>query len=688
MGKKQKVVAIVQARMNSTRFAGKVLAEIDGYPMLWHVVNRVGMTQSVEQVVVATSKEPDDDAVADFCLQNGITCFRGSETDVLDRFYQAAKQFEAEAVVRITADCPLTDPEVIENVICTYLHGNYDYVTNILRYTYPDGLDVEVFSFETLEAAWKEARLPTEREHVTPYIKASGRFRVFNVENDRDLSSLDLRWTVDEPSDLEFVRAIYKRLGNDRRPFGIADILQLLDEEPYLMAINSGRIQNEGYYRSLARELPMPSQNRELKKSHELRYRAEDLIPSCSQTFSKGPSQYVQGVAPVFIMRGQGSHVWDVDGNEYIDYPMALGPIILGHNYPAVTEAVMRQISNGTTFSLPHPLEVELAELLVGTIPCAEMVRFGKNGSDATSGAVRVARAYMGRDIIACCGYHGWQDWYIGTTTRNRGVPEVVRDLTAHFEYNNIESLKRIFDQYPGKVAAVIMEPVGVIEPRNDFLKKVKEMTHREGAVFIFDEIITGFRLALGGAQEFYGVTPDLACFGKAMANGYPVAAVVGHRDIMKLFDEVFFSFTFGGETLSLTAAKATLKEMREKNVIGYLWQQGQKLKDGYNVLAREFEVHTFTKCTGLAPRTAITFLDDTGAECLVLKSLFQQECLKRGVLFSGGQNICYTHSNADVDYSLRVYRAAMQILAKAIKSGDALQRLGGEPVQSVFRRA
>lgn len=415
--------------------------------------------------------------------------------------------------------------------------------------------------------------------------------------------------------------------------------------------------------------------------------RAGKVIPSCTQTFSKGPTQFVQGVAPVFLARGQGSHVWDVDGNEYIDYPMALGPIILGHNYPAVTKAVTRQMREGTTFSLPHPLEVEVAELLVEMIPCADMVRFAKNGSDATSGAVRVARAYTGRDIIACCGYHGWQDWYIGTTTRNAGVPKAVQELTVPFEYNNVESLKRVFTDHPGKVAAVIMEPVGVVPPRDGFLQQVRELTKSEGTLLAFDEVVTGFRLALGGAQDYLGVTPDLACFGKAMGNGMPIAAVVGRRAVMALFDEVFFSFTFGGETLSLAAALATLSEMRGKDVIGHLWKQGQKLKDGYQVLAREFGVERFTQCIGYAPRTVITFYDESGAESLLLKSLFQQECLKRGVLFSGGQNLCFSHTDRDIDDTLRVYRAAMEILADAIRKGDIEQRLVGKPVQSVFRR-
>lgn len=688
MGQKPKIVAMIQARMGATRLPGKVLADITGHPMLWHVVNRVRKAQFVDQVVVATSIESADDAIANFCAQNGIECFRGSEIDVLDRYYQAARRFDAEVVVRITADCPLIDPQVIDKVVSAYLEGEYDYVTNTLRYTYPDGLDTEVLSFAALEKAWLEAHLPAEREHVTPYIRTSGQFRLYNIENEVDLSARNLRWTVDEPADLEFVRAVYARLGGSEQSFGLADVLHLLDKEPCLIEINKEIVRNEGYYKSLASEAPMPPQIRRLKRSYKLKAKAERLIPSCTQTFSKGPTQFVQGVAPVFLVRGQDSHVWDVDGNEYIDYPMALGPIILGHNYPAVTEAVVRQIQEGTTFSLPHPLEVAVAEMLVDIIPCAEMVRFGKNGSDATSGAVRVARAYTGRDIIACCGYHGWQDWYIGTTARNKGVPKAVQELTIPFEYNNIASLERIFAEHHGQVAAVIMEPVGVVEPRDGFLQQVRELTQREGVLLIFDEVVTGFRLALGGAQEYFGVTPDLACFGKAMANGYPIAAVVGHREIMELFDEIFFSFTFGGETISLAAAIATINEMREKNVIGHLWEHGQKLKDGYNVLVREFGVDDYTKCIGLPPRTVITFKDETGAESWVLKSLFQQECLKREVLFSGGQNICYSHSNADIEHTLRAYRAAMEIVADAIRFGDALQRLEGEPVQPVFRRA
>jgi len=423
-------------------------------------------------------------------------------------------------------------------------------------------------------------------------------------------------------------------------------------------------------------------------RSQELLAEARELIPGASQTFSKNPNQFVGGVSPVFLQSGHGAHVTDVDGNEFIDYPMALGPIILGHDYPAVTEAIVAQVRQGMAFSLPHPLEVDVARTLVELIPCAEMVRFGKNGSDVTSAAVRVSRAFTGRDIVAAGGYHGWQDWYIGTTTRNLGVPGAVAELTKRFTYNDIASLEAVFAANPGNVACVIMEPVGVIEPKPGFLEAVRELCTREGAVLVFDEVITGFRVSLGGAQEHFGVTPDLACFGKALGNGMPVAAIVGRRDIMAYFEEIFFSFTFGGEAASLAAAKATLEVMRTEPVIEHLWRVGRRLKDGYNEIAAQYCVDGLTKCIGLPPRTVITFVDENGEESLVFKSLFQQECIKRGILFFGGHNVCYTLSDEDVDRTLAVYAEAMEVFARAVEEGTCDALLEGPCVEPVFRRA
>lgn len=425
---------------------------------------------------------------------------------------------------------------------------------------------------------------------------------------------------------------------------------------------------------------------RKLNRSNEYWARAGKIIPAGTQTFSKGPTQFVQGVAPIYLQSGKGSHVFDVDGNEYIDYPMALGPVTLGYSYPVVNEAITKQLQKGITFSLMHPLEVELSELIIEIIPCAEMVRFGKNGSDVTSGGVRLARAYTGRDKVACCGYHGWHDWYVATTSRNRGVPKSTRELTMTFQYNNIDSLHRLFKNNKDEVACVIMEPVSITEPIGDFLAEVKELTHSNEAVFIFDEIVTGFRLALGGAQEYFNIKPDLSTVGKGMANGMPISAIVGKEEIMHHLEELFFSFTFGGETLSLAAAIATINEMRNKRVSEHFWRLGKRLKDGYNALAREYGLSKYTFCEGLDAHAGVRFKDSEGNDSLEMKSLFQQEVIERGILFNGVHNFCFSHSDDDIDTTLEAYRDAMAILKQAIEENNIERYLKGPKIQPVFR--
>jgi glutamate-1-semialdehyde aminotransferase len=423
--------------------------------------------------------------------------------------------------------------------------------------------------------------------------------------------------------------------------------------------------------------------------SDELWERAERLIPSGTQTLSKGPNQFVMGVTPKYLKSGKGSHVFDVDGNEYIDYPMALGPILLGYGYAPVVEAVIKQVREGTTFTLMHPLEVEVSELLCATIPCAEMVRFAKNGADVTSAAVKVARSYTGRDHIAYSGYHGCQDWYAVTTPRNKGIPKVMGELIHPFKYNDIGSLERLFDEHPGSIACVIMEVPGIepaVDPKSgkNFLVRVKELAHRFGAVFILDEIVTGYRYSIGGAGKLYGVTPDLACFGKGMANGFAISALVGEAGIMRELDTVFFSMTYSGDTVGLAAARATITELLNKPVLPYIWETGAALHKGMNELGTAIGVDF--QMTGNAPRGGILIKNESGEEDLLLKSIFMQETVKRGVLFGGPVFISYSHTSADIEATLKASGEAMEILKAAIDSGDPASYLEGEPIGVVFR--
>ncbi len=425
---------------------------------------------------------------------------------------------------------------------------------------------------------------------------------------------------------------------------------------------------------------------RSLAKSKALFERSRRVIPGCAQTFSKGYTQYVQGVAPIFLERGEGSYVWDIDGNRYIDLVQGLLPNILGYADAGVNRAVLEQIEQGHSFSLPHPLEVELAETLVDLIPCAEMVRFGRNGSDATAAAVRCARAYTGRDVVACCGYHGWQDWYIGSTTRHRGVPKAVRDLTKTFTYNDLASLEAIFKDHPDNVGCIIMEPTNFTAPTPGFLQGVREIATRHGAVLVFDEICTGFHLGLGGAQKLFGVTPDLACFGKAMGNGFPISVVVGRAEIMRTFEDIFVSFTFAGEISAMAASREVIRRLQLEPITSEMARRGLRIKEAVSLCAIENGVESNVVNLGMPQWSITKFFDRDGAESVALKSLFQQEFIKRGILTLGTHNLNATLSDKDIDHIVQAYQQVMPILADAVRANNAASRLEGSMIELLFK--
>ena len=397
---------------------------------------------------------------------------------------------------------------------------------------------------------------------------------------------------------------------------------------------------------------------------------AKRLIPLATQTFSKG-YQYGPSLYPKFLLSGEGAYVFDVDGNKYTDYILGLGPITLGYNYLAVNEAISKQIMSGIVFSLPHPLEIIMAELLHQVIPCAEMVRFLKTGSEACQAAVRIARAYTHRNAILYRGYHGWIDWYAIDSERPKGIPTNLKNYIESFEYNNLEHLYRIFHGHHPPIAAVIMEPTIVDPPLPGYLEEVKNMAHNNGALLIFDETVTGFRMSLGGAQEYFGVIPDLATFGKGIANGMPLSAVVGKADIMREFEEVFVSSTFGGECLSLAAGIATVNEMKSKNTIGHAWKMGMRLMNGLKDIGLDYK--------GYPCRPMIVL----PKEDMESRSLFIQEMAIKGNLIHNSMvlNLCYSHSEEDIDKTLE----DIAITCLDMKTGKA--KLVGEVVKPAFKR-
>lgn len=425
--------------------------------------------------------------------------------------------------------------------------------------------------------------------------------------------------------------------------------------------------------------------NRSLKKSNELWSEARNTILSGCQLYSKGPETHIKGVSPIYIERGKDAHVWDVDGNEYIDYDMGLGPILLGYQYDTVDKAVMNQLKKGMGFSLVAPIEVEYAKLCIENIPCAEKVRFLKTGSSATEGAIRIARAYTGRKHIIRGEYHGWHEWTTaGETVRQGGILNEVRQYIHKFDYNDLTKLEELFENYKGEVAAVITEPVILDEPKNDFLNKAKKLCHDNGALLIFDEVVDGFRFSIGGAQKYFGVTPDLATFGKAAANGMPLSIVAGKKEIMDAVDkQIFISTTFGGETLSLAAGIAVMKELKNKNVTERIWNLGKKIKCETNKLAKDIGVNIELK--GYPCRMSFEYADNKGKKDWLYNSIFMQECVKRGVLLGWSIFPCYTHTDKDIDFTLNVFEDAMKIYKKAIDSNNPSSFMEGQPLKIVL---
>lgn len=677
-----KTVAIIQARLGSSRLPGKVLLDLAGRPVLSWIVRAARAATGIDEVWVATSTSSGDDAIAAWCDANGVQVFRGSESDVLDRYAGAARESRADIVVRLTADCPLNDAVVIGQTVRLCQMTGVDYASNIDPPTWPDGLDCEVMTAEALYTAAAEAVRSSDREHVTPFIR--NHRRQFSSETlVSPLPKLnDERWTLDTPEDLAFLSAVTKHLDPDKLP-SYLEVLDILDRDPSIRTLNAKQVRNAGFALSLAAETD--SSDKRFDESEALLKRAEQIIPLGTQTFSKSRLQFPPGASPLFVTHGDGGKVYDVDGNEYVDLVNALLPNVLGYRDPDVDLAIRRQLTRGITFSLATDLEVELAERLKKHIPSAEMVRFGKNGTDVTSAAVRLARAATGRDRIIMLGYHGWQDWFIGATTRNLGVPAAVSALSHTAPYGDLDAIENLLTTYPGEVAAVILEPMNATEPPAGYLAGLKALIHRHGALLIFDEMITGFRWSVGGAQSYYNVVPDLSCFGKAMGNGMPISAVVGRADIMKLMEDIFYSGTFSGETLSLVAAIATIDKLERDHVTASLWTVGRALSQAVRTRIAENGLENVIGLLGAAPWSILSFKDHATASKEAIKTLFLREMLAAGVLINASHNVCYAHSSADIARVLAAYDRALPVLKDALSAGDLDRRLNNQVIKPIF---
>lgn len=673
-----KIVYVCQARMGSTRLPGKVLEplpDILGQELVvldW-VWKAAGMSikNLDEEIVIATSDNEADDAIVEHCKTRNYTCIRGSEEDVIARYMKVANETEAHALVRLTGDCPFLDPDIIAQTVRLFKMTGADYASNIDPASWPDGLDCEVFTVDALKDADLSTFRASDRDCVTTYIR-NNKYLFKTVNLRCPLPGLHKeRWVVDSPADLDFCREIAKRTVSCAR---YLTILEILDKEPDLRKINASYTRNERYYEAMATE---DLGDRPTFSSQELFERAKEIIPLGAQTFSKSHIQYPKG-SPLYVTHGDGALLYDVDGNDYVDLVAGLLPVILGYRDPDVDTAIRNQLDRGISFSLSSPIEEELAEKLVEIIPCAEMVRFGKSGTDVTSAAVRLARAYTNRDsILICGGYHGWNDWSIASTNRNLGVPYTPGvHRISYGDADRVSDLATELEMLKKPLAGIIVEP----ETDPQYLGNLREIADKSGAVLIFDEVITGFRYALGGAQEYFGVTPDLACFGKAMGNGMPISAVVGQRKIMEKCsppNNIFYSGTMFGETLSIAAALATIKKIETGDVIDTLTYRGAVLSGFAAGVIDKHGLSEHIKLTGEDfSLRRLWFSSDA------IKTLFIQEMIRMGVLIVASHNIMFALGKPEIARIKKAYEHTLGVIKQAIEDGDIEEKIP-DPIKS-----
>jgi len=431
------------------------------------------------------------------------------------------------------------------------------------------------------------------------------------------------------------------------------------------------------------------------EKSLAMRGKVHDVIPGGTHTYAKGDDQWPER-SPGFITRGKGCHIWDLDGNEFIEYGMGLRAVTLGHAYAPVMEAAYRQMLHGNNFNRPSLLELECAQMLQSLVPSAEMVKFAKDGSTILTAGIKLARAHTGRELVAICGespFFSYNDWFIGLTPMDGGIPPLNKSMTLTFGYNDIESLNALFERYPDQIAMVLLEPARVNEPKDGFLQKVQEAASNNGAVFMLDETISGFRFHRGGAQSVYGVTPDLSCFGKALANGFSLSALTGRREIMELGGlrhnkpRVFLlSTTHGAEYPSLAAAIETMRIYRDEPVIEHLYRVGERLRKGFEEAVREAGMEKHLTIVGRPCNLLFATVDHEGKSSQAFRTLFLQELIRWGVL-APSFIVSYSHDDDDIDHTVEAVRRAARVYAKSIDAGTTDGLLIGPPSQSVYRR-
>jgi glutamate-1-semialdehyde 2,1-aminomutase len=672
-----RVVAIVQARMGSKRLPKKMLRQIKNQTLIEILLKRLSKSKKIDEIVLATSKNKNNDSLVNHVESLGYNCYRGSEDNVLKRYLKAGKAFKADVIIRITGDCPLTDHKIVDYCVDEYFKRKVDYLSNTNPPTFPDGLDVEVFSFKTLQKTYLETKDQNDLEHVTPYMHNSSLFKTYNIKNIEELSHI--RLTVDEEEDFNVIEGIFKYFNYNTHVFW-KDVIKLTKTKPYLFFENKNINRNEG---SL------------MGKGQKLYKRAKRIIPGGNMLLSKRPEMFLPDIWPAYFNKALGCTVWDLDNIKYTDMSlMGVGTNILGYANKKVDDAVISNIKSGNMSTLNCPEEVYLAERLIEMHEWSDMVRFARSGGEANAIAIRIARAACGKNNVAVCGYHGWHDWYLAANIADKknlsdlllpgldtiGVPSSLKNSVFPFKYNDFDGLKKLVDIQD--IGVIKMEVYRNIEPQNNFLKKVRKLANDKNIVLIFDECTSGFRETFGGLHKKYGVNPDMAMFGKAMGNGYGITATIGRRNIMEAAQKSFISSTFWTERVGPTAALKTLELMEAIKSWEIITKQGNRVRKGWDKIAKENNIEI--SISGLPSLSTFTF---NSKNHQIYKTFITQEMLKINYLASNSIYTCIDHSDEIIDKYLYELNKIFGVISKAEKNKDTTTLLDGPISHSGFSR-
>jgi len=672
-----KVVAIVQARMGSTRLPNKVMMPIGNIPMIGVLLKRLSFSKQIDEIVLATSHDKKNDVMVSYVQSLGFGCKRGSEFDVLGRFLDTAATYSADIIVRITGDCPLVDAALVDEAIRLFKNSDVEYLSNVAPPMYPDGLDIEVFSYSALITAAEKSSSLLDREHVTPYLRTSGVFKTGSMPAEQDYSSF--RWTVDELVDFNLIEAIVTHF-HPSLDFSWIDVLNLSKQKPHLFKSNNHLLRNEGATMS---------------SGQKLWTRAKKVIPGGTMLLSKRPDMFLPEGWPCYYSKSKGCEVWDLDKNKFTDMSiMGIGTNILGYCHPEIDEAVIKTVGAGNMSTLNCPEEVELSERLVAIHPWADMVRLARSGGEANAIAIRIARAFTGKDKVAVCGYHGWHDWYLSANLSDKegldghllpgldplGVPRNLQNSVLPFNYNDIDSLELLLKTHD--IGVIKMEVTRNMGPSEGFLETIRQICNEKGIVLIFDECTSGFRETFGGIHKKYDVEPDMAMFGKALGNGYAITAVIGKRNVMDAAQNTFISSTFWTERIGPTAALKTLEVMEREKSWESITAIGSDIISRWKLLAERKDLAI--NCSGIPALASFSF---ESPNALAYKTLITQELLANGFLAGTSIYVSTAHTEEKIAEYFFHLDKVFDLIRDCESGLDVLSLLNGPVCNSGFKR-